>query len=173
MRKRHCSHTVQTCLPSLLLPILAPKVSFFLMGRRKGAARFLQWSACRELWGNPLTWAAFPVPVLCPALTTVDTARQGMLLLPPARKFPEVNYWTTSSSGIWASLEQGKQHFSTNNTATEIYVFFAIWFLFSKSENAEELTQCYALALLLWVLFPDALELHAHGDTPPPEAFSA
>lgn len=60
-----------------------------------------------------------------------------MLLLPPAGKLAEVNYWTTPN--IQASLEQDKQLFSTNNTATEIYAFFAIWFLFSKSENAEEL----------------------------------
>lgn len=123
------------CPPCSFHP--SPKVSSFLAGEEKWQPNSCSEMAAEGCGEPPWLWAAFPVPVLRAALAPLHLARWGMLLLPPSGKPAEVNYWTTPN--IQASLEQGKQAFSTNNTTTEIYVFFALWSLFSKSENAEEL----------------------------------
>lgn len=46
------------CPPCSFHP--SPKGEFLPGGRRKVAARFLQWNGCRELWGTPLTLSSFP-----------------------------------------------------------------------------------------------------------------
>lgn len=66
---------------------LPQRASPFLTGGRKGAAKFLQWSACRELRGK----STAPSSLLSPWYTYQlwllwHIARRGVLLLPPSRK---------------------------------------------------------------------------------------
>lgn len=110
------------------------------MGRRKGGSQIPAVKCLKRAVGNPLGSEQLS-QCLCsdqPWLPWIQQGEGCSCCLPPENLLKSIIelLQAQASKSHWNRVSNTS--LSTNNTATEIYVGFAIWFLFSKSENAEE-----------------------------------